>query len=481
MGVVYRAEDITLGREVALKFLSEEIIQDQIAAHRFIREAQIAAAINHPNICTVYEIGEHDGRRFIAMELLDGETVRDRIDRGPIPFENLVEWTLQIADALTAAHGQGIIHRDIKPANLFVTTRGQAKILDFGLAKLPALGATGKIESSDKTTALADCLTDAGITVGTTLYMSPEQVLGEELDSRTDVFSLGVVLYEMATGIAPFERKTRAAILKAILYEIQQPPSLLNAAIPAELEEIINKTLEKDRDSRYQSADSLHTDLSALGKQTFSRPTSAPITRAVSSNRAFNRRRYQSKPWVRVVLVLLFCMAAFSWRYFAARDVASHSLAAARSSGNSLGDVSPNATPAPSGYVTDLAEVVSIEDKRWLEEYAKALDDRYGSQVGILVVNTLHGEPIENYAKRVFKAWGVGRKNKNDGLLLVIAVRDRKSRLQVGYGLEYIFTTELCERILADMSPRFRKQEYGKALRDASLTIGSVFNGASFR
>ena len=270
MGVVYRAEDLKLGRSVALKFLPDELIQDQISLARFEREARAAAAINHPNICTIYEVGEHEGHPFLAMELLEGATLRQRMGNKPLALEALLDWTLQIAGGLEAAHARGVVHRDIKPSNVFIVGpvsgyAGQAKILDFGLAK-PAsrLG----VEAEQTVTMAAHTLTPAGAAAGTPAYMSPEQIRGEELDARTDLFSLGIVLYEMATGRAPFQGKTPGAVLGAVLHETPEPPSRLNPQLPLELERIINKALEKDRDIRYQHASDLRADLARLNRDT---------------------------------------------------------------------------------------------------------------------------------------------------------------------------------------------------------------------
>jgi eukaryotic-like serine/threonine-protein kinase len=280
MGVVYRAEDLTLGREAALKFLPEDVASDPVALERFEREARAAAAINHPNICTIYEIGEHEGRRFLAMELLQGEDLRSKIGGAPVRLPTLVDIGVQVASGLEAAHARGIVHRDIKPANLFVTRTGQAKILDFGLAK-PATRAHAAGAAPDATATLAAEVTDPGSAIGTPSYMSPEQARGEDLDARTDLFSLGVVLYEMATGRQPFQGKTTGAVMGAIIH---QTPAALGAGVPAGLESIIGKALEKDRDMRYQSAADLRADLKRLLRETESghspAHTSAPAVAA---------------------------------------------------------------------------------------------------------------------------------------------------------------------------------------------------------
>jgi len=363
MGVVYEAEDQRLGRRVALKFLPEDLAQDPQARERFQREARAASALNHPNICTIYDIGEYSDRLFIVMECLEGTTLKQRIEGKPISLENFLDFAVQVADALEVAHAAGIVHRDLKPANLFLTKRGQAKVLDFGLAKLSA-GQLPPIQTGGASMATmavdAAHLTSPGSAVGTVAYMSPEQARGEELDARTDLFSFGAVLYEMATGRQPFTGNTSAIIFDAILNKPPTAPVRINPDLPVQLEAVINKCLEKDRSLRYQTASDLRADLQRFKRDTQSSKIAAVSATASSSvapaSSSANQSASQSSRWpllagmaAAVVIAAVLAIGYFAGWFSSAHPYSQAELKPQQLTANSIEDPVATTSISPDG------------------------------------------------------------------------------------------------------------------------------------
>ncbi len=417
MGVVYKAEDIRLGRLVALKFLPDHSVRDPRALERFKREARTASALDHPNICTIYEIDEDQGRPFIAMQLLDGMTLRERIGDQPVPLGTLLDWALQISDALHAAHAKGIMHRDIKPANIFITERGQAKVLDFGLAKLTSVDLTGPGEATLSSTGP---LTHTGAAIGTVAYMSPEQARGEPLDARTDLFSFGVLLYEMATGRQAFSGPTWAVTVHAIL---GQAPVSLNESVPGlpqRLQEIIDKCLIKNRDLRYQSAAEVHRDLLKL-KKDFDSGKSLKSVRVATT---WSPRRKLQLAVATAALILL--VSAVVWGPRILRRLAI----------SAVGPVQPSATPVPERKSIAVLPFAPVEGDPKMTAFGKGLLENVAAKLSQLSANhDLEVVPARTLEDKKVATLAEAQKEFGVGLGLAVSLERAGDLVRASYSL----------------------------------------------
>lgn len=441
MGVVYKAEDTKLDRKVALKFLPPHASLDADANARFQREAKAAAALNHPNIITVYEIGEHEGRAFIVMEYIKGQSLREKMKTAtaPLLIDEVINIASQVCEGLVAAHQAGITHRDLKPENIMIATDGRIKILDFGLAKLR--GVTK--------------LTADATTLGTISYMSPEQARGEEVDHRTDIWSFGVVLYEMLTGQLPFRGEHEAAMMYSILNEEPQPIASLCVNVPRSLEQIVKKAMQKERSGRYQHMDELLTESKLLKKELDSGTTKQPLPKAKFAQR--------KKLYLSVGIVVLFLSGFYfllTWKH--KTPEALHKTVAG----------SPNIdanTVLPYNKVSDYSNYLADFEEEVLNKKLADFELETTIQIAVLLIPTIkpYFDDDRTFATKTFNRWGAGQKFRDNGLFLAIITDDRKVRIATGYGMEIVFTDELCAKILDEhVVPYLKQRKYYEAISE---------------
>jgi serine/threonine protein kinase len=473
MGEVYHARDHKLRRSVAVKTISIAFSRGQVERkRRLLQEARAASALTHPNVATIYDVGEHQGVDYIAMEYVQGPRLDQLIRPTGLPVTDVLGYAEQIARALRAAHAAGVIHRDVKPSNIVVTTSGAVKVLDFGIAKV-----TDEAQLTSGASAEGETLTRAGAIIGTVGYMSPEQAQGRPIDARSDIFSFGCVLYEMISGQRPFMSTSELSALFAIVHQEPLPLRNLNPRIPVDVEAFILRCLHKDPSRRFPSMATVEAEVHKL------KASAAVMALELSPP----RRR-----WITATIMALtaaITLAGLWWTFDDESNRSERTRLDVHSAPNQAQTHDANdptwlrqlLSTAPESSLVDQVGVVDAESRRYLETYANRMFESSGPQIVFLLIPTLEGRKIEDVAQKVFNTWRIGRQNQNDGLLLMLAVRDRTSRLHVGRGLEFLMPPETCTRILDQIKPALREGQYGLALRQASLMIGSILHGGKMK